>query len=195
MEGSHGLELEKSLNSTPESLLSQKKGSVVAPVAQKKTVEETTSKTLINTNGPGPGPKPMLRLEGLSAETTKMSKALDKTTAQAQPVTGVEKTVLGQCSTQTKDDEAAVSSFSQPVCSDMVISPKKKVNRKWKRSARDITHAQILGKLLSPIRQVLAVGKIGKKGNKGSNLLSSGPKLTGRISKSKSPGKADYRGM
>ncbi|KAK0605039.1 hypothetical protein LWI29_022108 [Acer saccharum] len=190
MEGSRGLELENSFNSTPGSFMSQKKDSGVAPAAQKKTVEEITPKTLIRPDGPGSGPKSVPRIEGPPIETTIKNKGIDETTGQAQPTTEVEISVLGLYPTQLKDGEAGDSSFSQPVCSDMVISPKKKVNRKWKRSARDITHAQVPGKLLSPIRQVLAVGKNGKKGNKGHNALSPGPKLTGRISKSKSPGKS-----
>ncbi|TXG48232.1 hypothetical protein EZV62_027526 [Acer yangbiense] len=55
--------------------------------------------------------------------------------------------------------------------------------------AREGPSPQIPRKLLSPIRQALAIGKIGKKGNKGNTPLKPGPKLTGRICKEKSPGK------
>ncbi|TXG64575.1 hypothetical protein EZV62_011569 [Acer yangbiense] len=189
MEGSRGLEIENSFNTVAGSLMSQKKEVVAVLSAQKKTVEETSSKTLTINSGPGSKLKTVPSIEGPPGEKVLPTKEADDTIGLAQPINEVEKSVKGVYTAQKTDGELGESSFSQPMPTDMVISPKKKVNRKWKRSARKGPSPQIPGKLLSPMRQALAIGKIGKKGNKGNTPLKPGPKLTGRICKEKSPGK------
>ncbi|TXG58190.1 hypothetical protein EZV62_016019 [Acer yangbiense] len=85
--------------------------------------------------------------------------------------------------------EISESTYSQPVPSDMIISPKKKLNRKWKRSARENHINQIIGVTSSPIQRVLAAKKAGRKSSRCKSSSPPGPKLTCRIGKSKSPAK------
>ncbi|KAK0606708.1 hypothetical protein LWI29_003168 [Acer saccharum] len=68
----------------------------------------------------------------------------------------------------------------QSLPSDMIISPKKKTNRKWKRSAREGLPQKPPGLISSPLQRVLALGKAGKKNAKSSSSPL-GLKQNGRI--------------
>ncbi|TXG53188.1 hypothetical protein EZV62_022357 [Acer yangbiense] len=187
LEGSRVVEIENSLNTKPESFYSQKKAAANSSETQRRSTEETSSKTLAIVNGPRPKPisKPCLvgPTEGNTNHTIIMSNG-DKT---AHLEEDWKTTEASDNLAQETNFAVTDSNSTQPVPSDMIISPKKKSNRKWKRSAREVVTQQFPGKILSPLRQVLALGKVVKKASRDKKPSSPGLKLSGIISKGKSP--------
>ncbi|TXG54079.1 hypothetical protein EZV62_019335 [Acer yangbiense] len=130
MEGSCGVEIENSFNTMPGSLMSQKKETAATSAAQRKTVEETSFKTVTINSGPESKPKSVPCLESPPDWNTLPTKVLGETIGLVQPVKEVEINVQCVYPAQKTNGDLADSSFSQPVSSHMVISPKKKIEQK-----------------------------------------------------------------
>ncbi|TXG63929.1 hypothetical protein EZV62_010923 [Acer yangbiense] len=189
LEGSRGVEIENSLNSMPESLYSQKKVAANSLDTQRRSKEETSSKTLAIVNGPRPKPIGKSCLIGPSEGNTSHTIITSNVEKMAYLEEDWKTTEASVILTQETNVATTDSNSTQPVPSDMIISPKKKTNKKWKRSAREVVTQQFPGKISSPLKQVLALGKTVKKASKDKKPSSPGLKLSSRISKGKSPSK------
>ncbi|TXG72490.1 hypothetical protein EZV62_001069 [Acer yangbiense] len=189
LEVSREVEIE---NSNKKELISgkdQKKITSSSTATQMKKFDELSSKTLAIESGLGSqymrSPLTSVPVVGEVAVTNVASKVEVK----AQREQGL-LTIEPTDKLNNRDPIVITElSSSQPVASDMIIFPKKKSNRKWKRSAREVLAHQQPVLVSSPIQRVLAIGKPGKKISKCVSSSPPGPQITGRIGKVKSPTK------
>ena len=188
-EESRGLDIGNSINFQLGSQTAQKKEDAASSAAQRRTGEEKTPQTLSPNSGPSPKPMSPLRLEGPIDDKTLPTNTQSESAGPTKEMKEVVSSKKGDLLNHIPNGEIADPNLSQAIPSDMVISPQKKSNRKWKRSARESSSLQLQRNMSSPIKQVLLFGKGGKKENRGNKSPSPGPKLTGGISKGKSPGK------
>ncbi|KAK0586389.1 hypothetical protein LWI29_006161 [Acer saccharum] len=153
--------------------------------AQTKMMQESTSKTLRITNGPGSPPLRGPLLKGPDVEERLAPSDPNRERVKGQQDQGLPTNEAPGIMNMKDTVEITKSSSSQPVPPDMIISPKKKVNRKWKRSTREGQTQLITGLVSSPIQRVLAAGKAGKKSAICNSSSPRGPKIARRIGKIK----------
>ncbi|KAK0587246.1 hypothetical protein LWI29_019738 [Acer saccharum] len=154
-------------------------------------MEETSSKTLALVSGPGSKPTCKTQPESFSEDSAILKKGLPEIDKLAQSTEDPVGNVLLTTAAQFSELANSNTILTQPVPTDMVISPKKKINRKWKRSARESSSQQIQGRISSPIKKAQILGKIVKKMARDKATSSPGPTISGRICKNKSPVKSN----
>ncbi|TXG46363.1 hypothetical protein EZV62_028135 [Acer yangbiense] len=189
LEGSREVEIENSYNKEPNSVTDQKKIFDSSVATQMKRMDESSSKTLAIISGSGPNSMGGPLTDGLVVGKVLSSNASSRVVEKAQTEQGLFISEPTGNMNKKVSAEITESTSTQPVSSDMVISPKKKSNRKWKRLTREGHSLQISRLVSSPIQRALALRKLGKKSMKCNSFSPLGPKLTGRIGKVKSPTK------
>ncbi|KAK0597716.1 hypothetical protein LWI29_027954 [Acer saccharum] len=126
-------------------------------------MEETSSKTLALVCGPGSKPICKTQPESFSEDNASLKKGLPEIDKLAESMEDPVGNVLLTTAAQVSELATSNTILTQPVPTDMVISPKKKINRKWKRSARESSSQQIQGGISSPLKKAQILGKIVKK--------------------------------
>ncbi|TXG69859.1 hypothetical protein EZV62_004794 [Acer yangbiense] len=167
----------------------QKQISSSSAATQLKMTNEPNTKTLAIRSGLGPQVMTGPPSSDPGVGELKPTNGLRKEDVKAHSKQGLITYEPNESLSKKIPSDITASSPTQPVCSDMIISPKKKPNRKWKRLAREGVAQQLPGLISSPIQRVLALGKTGKKTTKGKSISPPGPKISGRIAKVKSPAK------